>query len=65
MRAVLAAAIQIDQPGTVIHLPFEWPESIQDATQENFEPPITTYLKKHIRQVPRFIRGDIPPEFRV
>ena len=66
LRSVLMAFQEIDEAGTIVHLPFEWPESAKEAGQDEFEPPpITVYLKKNIRQVMKFIKRDIPPEFLV
>ncbi len=64
VRAVFQALETIDTPGSVEHLPFTWPGS-DKRSSEVHEPPITVYLKKNIRQVLRFVRRDIPPEFRV
>ena len=66
LRATFRALVEIKTPGDVVHLPFEWPESEKDAARHDFEPPpITTYLKKNIRQVLKFVRRDIPSEFLV
>jgi D-proline reductase (dithiol) PrdB len=64
LRGVLQAIVEIKTPGEVIHLPFTWTgEKVTDA--DIAPPPISIYLRKHIRQVFWFIRRDIPEEFKV
>jgi hypothetical protein len=66
LRAVFNALEEIEIPGTVVHLPFEGSESPPKKAKRQYEPPpISTYLKNNIRQVPKFVRRDIPPEFKV
>jgi hypothetical protein len=59
LRATLGALEEIQKPGTVVHLPFEWPDSA-DAEHPDPPPPIVGYLTKHPMQVLRLIRRDIP-----
>ena len=59
LRATLKALEEIREPGTIVHLPFEWPEGMDDG--ELKEPtPIAAYLLKHPFQVTKFIRRKIP-----
>lgn len=64
VRAVLEAMEGMKKPGEVVDLPFAW-EGKQVTDAEVAPPPITTYLMKHMRQSLRFMRRDIPEEFRV
>jgi hypothetical protein len=59
LRATLKALEKIQVPGTIVHLPFEWPEDMDDG--ELGEPtPIAAYLLKHPFQVMKLIRRQIP-----
>ena len=59
LRATLRALEAIKEPGTVVHLPFEWPENLDDGDLD--EPtPIADYLLKHPFQVTKLIRRKIP-----
>ena len=65
LRATLDALRAIQNPGEVVHLPFEW-QGDPEAIEHNMEPPpIATYLKKHPLQVRNLIKRDIPEKFRV
>ena len=59
LRATLGALAEIQAPGTVVHLPFEWPESAE-AEHPDPPPPIVDYLMKHPLQVMKLIRRQIP-----
>ena len=64
VRGALEALKGIEQPGEVVDLQFSWDgKQVTDADVP--PPPITTYLMKHMRQALRFMRRDIPEEFRV
>ena len=66
LRATLDVIEKIETPGEIEHLPFEWPNiSTEEAEHDFSPPPITTYLMKNIRQVFKFVKRDIPPEFQV
>ena len=57
--ATLKALEEIQEPGEIIHLPFEWNGSTEDG--EPHEPsPIVDYLLKHPFQVTKLIRRKIP-----
>jgi hypothetical protein len=64
-RAVLLAALQLLEratvPGTLVYLPFAWPEPPRQAKLRPDElPPIVKHLIKRPWQLLRLIRGDIP-----
>jgi len=59
LRATLQALVDARTPGTVSHLPFEWPESAE-ALHPDPPPPIVGYLTKHPFQVMRLIRRQVP-----
>jgi D-proline reductase (dithiol) PrdB len=59
LRATLEAVEVIETPGKVVHLPFEWPESVESEHPDP-PPPIVGYLLKHPLQVVKLIRRQIP-----
>jgi D-proline reductase (dithiol) PrdB len=64
-RTVLHAALDVVSraraPGTVIQLPFRWPQSPRDARADPpVPPPIVQLLKHKPWLLPRFLRHDIP-----
>ena len=59
LRVTLKTLEDIQEPGKIVHLPFEWPEALDDGELE--EPtPIAAYLRKHPFQVMKLIRRKIP-----
>lgn len=61
LRSVIQSLMDIQSPGGVIHLPFEWSEPPGQANKPLAEPPpISTYLRNHIFQIPRLMKRDIP-----
>jgi len=61
LRATLRALEEIEVPGGVIHLPFEWPEPPSVARKSDVPPPpIVGYLKRRPWLVPRLLNRDIP-----
>lgn len=65
--AVLRAALRVletaQRPGAVVHLPFEWPESVKQAraAMEPAEPPpIVRLLKRKPWLLPRLLNLDPP-----
>jgi hypothetical protein len=61
LRATLEALVEIDEPGGVVHLPFEWPEPARVAMKSSVPPPpIAGYLMRHPWLVPRLLNRDIP-----
>jgi hypothetical protein len=66
-RAVLRAALEVletaSAPGTVVELPFTWPESPAKARQgAHVNPPISQLLVRKPWLIPRLVTGDIPEE---
>jgi hypothetical protein len=66
-RAVLRAALELletaSAPGTVVELPFTWPESPAKARQgAQVNPPISQLLVRKPWLIPRLVSGDIPEE---
>ena len=61
LRATLHALERMQEPGEVVHLPFEWTLSDEETNAEPpVPPPITQYLKQHPTQVIKLIRRQIP-----
>jgi len=61
LREVLSALITIQVPGGMVHLPFRWDESRFPLNENKTDPPpISLYLRKHIFQIPRLMKRDIP-----
>ncbi len=66
-RAVLAATLEALRdaggPGAVIHLPYEWPEPVDQVHWHPAEPsPIVKLLGQDPGLFRRLVDGDIPPE---
>lgn len=66
-RAVLRAALDVlataTEPGTVVELPFVWPESPAQARKgENVRPPIARLLTRKPWLLARLLQGDIPED---
>jgi len=64
-RAVLQSALEavetMETPGSIKHLPFEWPGTAREAPVHPPEPsPIVEYLKRHPWHLPRLLSRDIP-----
>ncbi len=66
LRATLDALREATKPGTVIHLPFEWPESPEQVHWHPEEPsPIIKLVSRDpilFQQLARAAAGEIPPE---
>ncbi len=61
LRATLRALEKIDKPGTVEHLPFEWPEPPRKArTHPHEPPPIAKYLRRHPWHLPKLLAREVP-----
>lgn len=61
LRATLRAVEAMDTPGSISHLPFEWPQSAREARAEPAQPPpIVTHLKRNPWHLPKFIAREIP-----
>jgi len=64
-RAVPRAALEVltdaARPGTVVELPYAWPESARAARRDaHVAPPISQLLLRKPWLIPRMISGDIP-----
>jgi hypothetical protein len=64
-RAVLRAALEVleraREPGTVVDLPFRWPESPRVArTRPKVPPPIAQLLRRKPWLLLNLLRGEIP-----
>ena len=61
LHATLQALVEMDTPGSVQHLPFEWPEPPQKARAHPPEPPpIAQYLRKHPWHLSNLMARDVP-----
>ena len=61
LRTTLLALEEIDTPGSVKHLPFEWPESPKQArTHPPESPPIVKHLQRHPWHLRNLFSRDIP-----
>ena len=61
LRSALAALQEISTPGTVCHLPFSLPESMNNlkiSPPEN--PPIAQYIIRHPWHLPNLMRREVP-----
>ena len=61
LRATLRALEEVSQPGTVVHLPFEWNSSEKLNLYPPQAPPIARYLRRHPWYVPKFF-SRTPPQ---
>ena len=61
LRATLRALEEISQPGTVVHLPFEWDSSEKLDIYPPETPPIARFLRRHPWYIARFLNRT-PPE---
>ena len=61
LRAALRALEEVSQPGTVVHLPFEWNSSEKLNIHPPEAPPIARFLKRRPWYVPKFL-SRTPPE---
>lgn len=61
LRATLEALRDIGSPGTVVHLPFEWPEPPDRVHSHPKEPsPIVQLLGRDPSLFKRLVEGDLP-----
>jgi D-proline reductase (dithiol) PrdB len=62
LQATLQALTDMDAPGQIEHLAFEWPESPRQARAQSHQaPPISAYLRRHPWLLPKLLMRDIPP----
>ncbi|MCJ7658571.1 MAG: hypothetical protein MUO67_05440 [Anaerolineales bacterium] len=63
LRATLQALEEMHTPGSVKHLPFEWPESPKQArTHPPDSPPIVKHLQRHPWHLRNLFSRDIPAQ---
>jgi len=61
LRATLHALAEMTQPGSVTHLPFEWPASARRLSARPPQaPPISRYLLRHPWHLPNLFSRDVP-----
>lgn len=61
LRATLEALRHVGSPGTVVHLPFEWPEPPDQVHWHPKEPsPIVQLLGRDPSSFKRLVEGDLP-----
>ena len=65
LKAMLNALVEMQNPGSVIHLPFVWPESADVLEHEPPEaPPIVGYLLRHPWHIPNFYSREVPSRYQ-
>ena len=61
LRATLHALETMAQPGSVTHLPFEWPEPPKQVRNHPLEdPPIARYLARNPWFLPKLLSRNVP-----
>ena len=61
LRSTLQALAEMTRPGSVTHLPFEWPASARRlSARPPKAPPISRYLSRHPWQIPNLFSRNIP-----
>ncbi|MEJ2711100.1 MAG: hypothetical protein P8074_26070 [Anaerolineales bacterium] len=66
LRATLQALEVMRAPGSVVHLPFEWPASAgRLSARPPKAPPIGKYLLRHPWHIPNLMRRNVPTASRV
>ena len=61
LRATLQALAGMATPGSVSHLPFEWPASAKRVNANPPQtPPIARHLMRHPWHIPNFLSRDVP-----
>jgi D-proline reductase (dithiol) PrdB len=65
LRATLGAAETMREPGSVVDLPFSWPETGQRLSAKPPQvPPIVRYLMRHPWHIPNFLAREVPDNNR-
>jgi len=65
LRAALAAAVSMDDPGTTACLPYKWPASARRLNAKPRQtPPIGRYLMRHPWHIPNLFARDVPASKR-
>jgi D-proline reductase (dithiol) PrdB len=61
LRATLHALAEMTGPGSVTHLPFQWPASARRLNAHPPKtPPIAKYLRRHPWHIPNLFSRDVP-----
>ena len=61
LRATLHAVEITEQPGSILHLPYEWPESPKEVRrQSHASPPIVNHLIRHPWQIRNLLSRTVP-----
>ena len=61
LRSTLHALVEMEKPGSVAHLPFEWPTSARKLNGRlPQQPPIVRYLLRHPWHIPNLFSRDVP-----
>ena len=61
LQTTLRALVDIQKPGGVVHLPFEWPASARRLNAHPPQaPPISRYLIRHPWQIPNLMSRNVP-----
>ncbi len=61
LAALFEALVEMKTPGSIVHLPFEWPEPPKRTRAHPPQPPpIAQYLRSHPWDLPKFIARDVP-----
>ena len=65
LRAMLNALVEMKEPGSIVHLPFEWLESADVLENEPPEtPPIVGYLLRHPWHILNFYSRAVPSRYQ-
>jgi hypothetical protein len=61
LRSTLRALAEMERPGSIAHLPFEWPVSAGELSAEpQDKPPIVKYLLRHPWHVRNLFNREVP-----
>jgi hypothetical protein len=61
LRSTLQALGEMTVPGSILHLPFEWPQSARRlSARPPKAPPISRYLLRHPWHIPNLFSRDVP-----
>jgi hypothetical protein len=65
LRATLQALAEMTTPGSITHLPFEWPASARRLSAHPPKtPPISRYLMRHPWYLPNLLSREVPASQR-
>lgn len=61
LRGTFHALEEMTAPGSIVHLPFDWPEPLSKARSHPPEPPpIASYLMKRPWHFPKLVAREVP-----